>query len=155
MGNFDEKLERCFTPIQGVIETGNWFGSVPKRTARSLSRESVKIDEDKLDKIARKIAKPIIALNCPELSPRDKINIKKLIRGETVSRTTDPEKILKRLDNVIFEQRNEADFNPENITNRQNLKEHLQLRENLKLYIQWQEDVASGKFTAKRYFHSN
>lgn len=155
MENSDEKLERCFTPIQGVIETGNWFGSVPKRTARTLSRESVKIDEDKLDKIARKIAKPIIALNCPELSPRDKTNIKKLIRGETVSRTTDPEKILKRLDNVIFEQRNEADFNPENITNRQNLKEHLQLRENLKLYIQWQEDVASGKFTAKRYFHSN
>lgn len=155
MGNFDKKFEHCFTSIQGVIETGNWFGSVPKRTARTLSRESVKINEDKLDKIARKISKSIIALNCPELSPRDKINIKKLIRGETVSRTTDPEKILKRLDNVIFEQRNEADFNPENITNRQNLKEHLQLRENLKLYIQWKEDVASGKFTAKRYFHSN
>lgn len=155
MGNFDERLEYCFTPIQGAIETGNWFGSVPKRTGGTLSRESVEIGEDKLDRIARKIAKSIIALNCPELSPRDKINIKKLIRGEAVSRTTDPEKILKRLDNVIFKQRNEADFNPENVTNRQNLKEHLQLRENLKLYIQWKADVASGKFTAKRYFEAN
>ena len=92
--------------IHGFIEGDNWFGADPKRTAR--------------------IAKSILALNAPELSPRDQVNIKKLIRGEQVSRATDPERILKRLNDVIFEQQTEADFNPGNITNRNNLKKHLQ-----------------------------
>lgn len=166
--NYMNILEKCFVPFLMLHIFWNEYQETEYWEEREKQAKSCEkwgdiekflsfcdgADYEKNNRIADKIAKKILAINCPKLSLRDQTKIKNLLNYDIALERREVERLLNELKRIISKQQFEDDSSRgetgfPNATNEKNLKQSLEWKKKLEQYLEWMKDVDSGKFTVE------